>query len=115
MTDKKAAALALLPRLDLAANYFTLSSSTVLELVDVARAVGYRAPKNRNGSTARYFFAYLARSPKTELLHVVQGNYGHGWEDLTASADHKEARANLKDYRQNDPAPTRLIKRRVKI
>lgn len=113
--DKKTAALALLPRLDLKADFFTLSSSTVLELVDVAKAVGYRRPRNANGSTARYFFAYLAREPKTELLYVVQGNYGHGWEDLTASTDCKEARANLRDYRQNDPAPTRLIKRRAKI
>ena len=113
--DKKTAALALLPRLDLKADFFTLSSSTVLELADVAKAVGYRRPRNANGSTARYFFAYLTREPKTELLYVVQGNYGHEWEDLTASTDYKEARANLRDYRQNDPAPTRLIKRREKI
>lgn len=53
--------------------------------------------------------------PKTELWHMVQGNYGHGWEDLTGSTDYKEAKANLKDYRENDPNPTRLIKRRVKI
>lgn len=113
--DKKTAALALLPRLDLKADFFTLSSSTIVELVDVAKAVGYRRPRNASGSTARYFFAYLAREPKTELLYVVQGNYGQGWEDLTASTDYKEARANLRDYRQNDPAPTRLIKRREKI
>lgn len=113
--DKKAAAMALLPRLDLNADFFTLSSSTVVELVEVAKAVGYHKPRNANGSTARYFFAYLARRPKTELLYVVQGNYGHGWEDLTASADHKEARDNLRDYRQNEPGPHRLIKRRCPI
>ena len=115
MTAKKAAALAMLPRLDLAADFFTLDSDTVLQLVDVAKAVCYRRPKNANGSTARYFFAYLARSPKTELLHVVQGNYGHGWEDLTASADYAEARRDLKSYRENDPAPTRLINRRSPV
>jgi hypothetical protein len=113
--DKKAAALALLPRLDLSADFHALNSDTVLELVDVAKSVGYRAPKNRNGSPARCFFEYLTRSPKTELVHVVQGNYGHGWEDLTASADYKDARDNLRDYRQNDPAPTRLIKRRMPV
>lgn len=53
--------------------------------------------------------------PTTEVQHIVQGHYSHGWEDLTASTDLKEAQANLKDYRDNDPAPTRLIKRRVKI
>lgn len=113
--NKKAAALALLPRLDLAADFHALDSDTVQQLVDVAKAVGYRRPRNANGSTARYFFAYLARQPKTEMLYVVQGCYGHGWEDLTASADYKEARDNLRDYRQNDPAPTRLIKRRRPI
>lgn len=55
------------------------------------------------------------KTSKTELMHVVQGNYGHGWEDLTQSTDYKEAKANLKDYRDNDPSPTRLIKRRVKL
>lgn len=53
------------------------------------------------------------RTSKTELLHVVQGHYGQGWEDLTQSTDYKEARADLKSYRENEPSPTRLIKRRV--
>lgn len=115
MTSKKAAALALLPGLNLAAEFYTLNNDTVLQLVDAAKAVGYRRPRNANGSTARCFFAYLARQPKTELLHIVQGNYGHGWEDLAASADCAEARRDLKSYRENDPAPTRLIKRRSPI
>lgn len=115
MSTKKAAALAMLPGLDLAADFHTLNSDTVQLLADTARAVGYRAPRNANGSTARYFFAYLARQPKTVLYYVVQGNYGHGWEDLTGSTDYKEARDNLRDYRQNEPGPHRLIKRREKI
>lgn len=115
MTNKKSAALALLPRLDLKADFFTLDSSTVGELVEVAKAVGYRRPRNANGSTARYFFAYLQRQPKTELQYVVQGYYSQGWEDLTASTDYREARADLKAYRENAPEPVRLIKRRVAI
>lgn len=113
---KKEAAMALIGhRLDLTADFHALNSETVQLLTDTARAVGYRAPRNANGSTARYFFTYLARQPKTELVHIVQGNYGHGWEDLTASTDYKEARDNLRDYRQNEPGPHRLIKRREKI
>lgn len=112
---KKAAALAMLPGLDLTADFYTLNSDTMQRLADTARAVGYRRPRNAYGSTARYFFAYLARQPKTELVHVVQGNYGHGWEDLTASTDYREARDNLRDYRQNEPGPHRLIRRREKI
>lgn len=58
-----------------------------------------------------------ARGPaKTELLHVVQVDYGHGqrWEDVTASTDYKEAKRDLQAYRTNTPEyDSRLIKRRV--
>lgn len=50
---------------------------------------------------------------KYTYLHVVQGHYGCGWEDLTASEVYKEAKADLRAYRENDPAPTRIIRRRV--
>ncbi len=47
-------------------------------------------------------------------LYVIQGNYGYyGWEDLTQSEDYREARANLKDYRDNEPGTShRMIQRR---
>ena len=48
-------------------------------------------------------------------LWVVQGNYGygHGWEDIGGGDTYKEARADLKDYRQNAPEYTyRIIQRR---
>lgn len=117
--DKKALRneLAQAHRIDFSADFHTLGSSQALALADAAKAAKYRKPKNANGSTARYFFAYLNREPKTEVQHIVQGNYGHGhgWEDLTSSTDYREARASLKDYRENDPAPTRLIRRRVAL
>ncbi len=51
---------------------------------------------------------------KYEYLYVVQGHYGYGWEDLTASEDYKEMRDDLRAYRENEPAyPHRIIKRRV--
>lgn len=56
--------------------------------------------------------------PTTEVQHVVQVDYGYGqrWEDVTASTDYKEAKADLKAYRENSPEyKSRLIKRRVKI
>ena len=55
----------------------------------------------------------MKRQNKFEYLHVVQGHYGHGWEDLTASEDYREARADARAYRENDSAPIRMIKRRV--
>ena len=38
---------------------------------------------------------------KYRYLYVLQGHYGYGWEDLTASEDYKEIKQNLKDYREN--------------
>ncbi len=52
-------------------------------------------------------------SSKYRYLHVVQGNYGQGWEDLTASENRAEARTDLRAYRENErETPTRLIQRR---
>lgn len=47
--------------------------------------------------------------------YVVQGNYGysHGWEDVTASETYKEAKDDLKAYRENSSGAHRLITRRV--
>jgi len=38
-------------------------------------------------------------------LHVVQGNYGHGWEDLFTSESIAEALAKLDECKKNDPFP----------
>jgi len=55
------------------------------------------------------------RKNKYEYLFVVQGNYGYGWEDLISSEDYREARARLKDYRDNEKEYShRLIQRREK-
>jgi hypothetical protein len=52
---------------------------------------------------------------KYTYLFVVQGYYGagYGWEDLCASEDRKEAREDLKSYRENETQyPHRMIRRR---
>jgi hypothetical protein len=56
------------------------------------------------------------KAPKTQMIYVVQGNYGygHGWEDLTAEVTRKEGIARLREYRANENAPFRIISRRVK-
>lgn len=58
------------------------------------------------------------RTPKTKIVHVIQGNYGYGqgWEDVTAADDRSEARARLREYRENEPGvPFRWIRRRAQI
>lgn len=54
------------------------------------------------------------RVAKTELLHVLQGNYGHGWEDLTAALSRAEIRRDKRDYEMNEGGYYRIIQRRVK-
>lgn len=44
-----------------ARDFHELSSDDVNKLIREADARGYRAPKNANGSRARYFHAYLVR------------------------------------------------------
>lgn len=48
----------------------------------------------------------------------IQGRYGsrYGWEDVSAYDNWREAREDLKAYRENEPEyPHRLTKRRIKI
>lgn len=49
---------------------------------------------------------------KYEYLWIVQGLYDK-WEDLTASLCWKEAKIDLKAYRDNEPGRFRLIQRRT--
>ena len=49
---------------------------------------------------------------KNIYLHVLQGNYGGQWDDLTASESIKEVRDDLKAYRENEGGEYRLIERR---
>lgn len=101
-------------RIPLNADFHTLGADNVSRILDAADARKYRAPKNANGSRARYFHAMLVRAFNAKVPeYVVQGHYGHGWEDLAASRTRKEARDDLKAYRENAPGAYRLIVRRV--
>lgn len=55
----------------------------------------------------------MRKPTKYVYLNVVQGNYGQGWEDVTAETERSEARARLREYRENEPQYShRLIRRR---
>jgi hypothetical protein len=63
-----------------------------------------------------YWLAKRASRPAlagvTVESYVVQGNYGHGWEDVFESEVRSESTANLKLYRANEPQYAfRLINR----
>lgn len=50
---------------------------------------------------------------KYRYLHVLQGNYGQGWEDICQSEDRAEMVSDRRAYRENAPEyPYRIIGRR---
>jgi hypothetical protein len=49
---------------------------------------------------------------KYEYLWIIQGFYSR-WEDLSAYDIYKEARSDLKAYRDNEKGIFRIINRRV--
>jgi len=53
------------------------------------------------------------RITKYVQLYFVQGNYGQGWEDLTAHDNRKDARSEMRVYDDNESYPHRVIQRRV--
>lgn len=55
------------------------------------------------------------KARKTRDEWTVQGNYGQGWEDECAEDSWAEAKARLREYRENSPYPVRCVKRRVRI
>lgn len=48
----------------------------------------------------------MARKRKTADEYRVWGHYGHGWEEVTAESTGADARARLREYRENDPRHT---------
>lgn len=52
------------------------------------------------------------KTNKYIYLNVLQGDYGYGYEDLTASESYSEVKRDLKDYRENERGLYRIIKRR---
>lgn len=54
----------------------------------------------------------MKKPTKYIYLHVLQGQYGHGWEDLTASESRREVLNDRKAYRENEGGTYRVIKRR---
>lgn len=58
----------------------------------------------------------MAYKRLTRDVWTVQGNYGQGWEDVTAEDTRKECKERLKEYRENEPMyPHRMIVKRVRI
>ena len=58
----------------------------------------------------------MAYQRKTRDVWVIEGNYGYGWEEVTAEDSYKDARENMRLYRENEPEyPHRLRCTRERI
>lgn len=68
-----------------------------------------------SANSKRKFNVKAARVGKTKMVYVLQGNYGYGWDDLCEydKDQYGECKADLKAYRENQPANYRIIERRV--
>ena len=48
--------------------------------------------------------------------YQIHGNYGQGWEEVSAYDTRPEARADLKLYRENEPQYAhKLVKKRIPL
>ena len=54
----------------------------------------------------------MKKQNKYTYLNVLQGYYGYGWEDLTASESYREVKQDLKAYKENEGGKYRIIQRR---
>ena len=54
----------------------------------------------------------MARINKYVYGFKIQGHYGQGWEDECFEDTLKEAHQRLKEYRENSPYPSRMVRSR---
>lgn len=64
MTKEDAKTIAATYDIPLGQLYHALHSDVVQRILDAAKAHKYRAPKNANGSTGRYFYYALTRAAR---------------------------------------------------
>jgi hypothetical protein len=51
-----------------------------------------------------------------DVFAKVRGNYGHGWECVTAENTYSEARQRLREYNENEPQyPHKIVRTRERI
>jgi hypothetical protein len=55
------------------------------------------------------------RTKKYKSIWVLKGNYGYGYEDLTAEESRTEIRKRLKEYRENEGGNYKIVRRRELI
>lgn len=57
----------------------------------------------------------MAYIRKTRDEWEIQGNYGQGWECVNTEDTRQGAKRSVKEYRDNEHYPFKLVKKRVKL
>jgi len=57
----------------------------------------------------------MAYIRKTRDEWEIQGNYGYGWECVNTEETWKDAKRSVAEYRANESAPFRIVKKRVRL
>jgi len=58
----------------------------------------------------------VSRQRVTRDVWDVRGDYGHGYETVTAETSREEAKTRLREYRENEPGVAfKLVKTRERI
>ena len=52
---------------------------------------------------------------KTTDEYDIMADYGQGWELVNCETTRKDARRSVKEYRENEGYPCKIVKHRVKI
>ncbi len=76
------------------------------------------AAKTSKGNKQRNPRMAKQKNPRKRVWNhyfSIQGNYGYGWEEVTAEDTWKEARARLKEYRENQPGAYRVVRKKERI
>jgi hypothetical protein len=83
-----------------------------------AETIAQKALWDYNSARAHDGLAPISRMPigttyAPIVEYILQGQYGHGWEDLTAEETFKEARAQKRCYQENEGGRYRIVRRAV--
>jgi len=89
------------------------SGNVPIFFIDRSKIAGNTTKSGKGFINFGETFMAGGRMTKYVQLYFVQGNYGQGWEDLTAHDNRKDAIAEMRVYDDNESYPHRVIQRRV--
>ena len=88
--------------------YQVAKSETIAEAVESVK----KSLINNDGYSSGIVVTWPKGQRLTSDYWELQGDYGQGWECLTASPSFKECRADKKSYLENAPCPLRIVRKR---